>query len=181
VAGTRSNTARARARWRISAVALALLASCSSWRDEPPSRAEAFLAGRAGSRASGLATFTVVPGGLRIVVELFDAEPGPHGVHVHDIESCAALANDGGRHFNPDRHAHGEPGAASHAGDLGNLEVGDNGIGRLELVTRALTLDLGARSCLGLTIAVGATGDDFHTQPTGDSGFAIACGEIRAK
>jgi Cu-Zn family superoxide dismutase len=163
------------------ALALAACAACAGLRDEPPRRARAFLLPCNGSTASGLATFEASSGGLRVVVELFDAEPGGHGVHVHERESCAALALDGGSHFNPDRHAHGAPGASSHAGDLGTIEVGDDGIGRLELVTRALSLERGPRSCIGLTIAVADARDDFATQPHGDGGFAIACGAILAE
>jgi Cu-Zn family superoxide dismutase len=116
---------------------------------------------------------------LRVVVELFDAPPGLHGVHVHDFAGCAELERGVGHHFNPSRRPHGAPLARdSHAGDLGNLEVGSNGIGRLELVTPWLGLD-GELSVVGFTVAVTARADDGASQPDGGGGTAIACGEIR--
>ena len=145
--------------------------------------ASADIEGRSGSKLTGRATFTpAVGGGVRVVVDLSGAPPGLHGLHLHQNGDCSAAdAASAGDHFNPMGHQHGAPGAAEHhAGDFGNIEVGPDGTGHLEITVVDLTLDSGPNSVLGHAIVVHADRDDLKTQPSGKSGARIGCGVVQA-
>ena len=166
--------------WNIAAAAaLALVAgACTSAARARPLTAGAIIDGRSGSEARGIAHFTQNANGLRIVVSLVSAPPGRHSVHIDDFGDCDSVSAGG--HFNPDRRAHGALGAeSSHAGDLGDIEIADNGTGELDVVSYRLTLSNGAQSILYRTIVIDERPDDPHAQPWGDSGAPFACGVIR--
>jgi len=141
----------------------------------------AVLEGRSGQAVSGRATFTtMVDGGVRITLELRGATPGPHAVHLHTVGDCSAPdASSAGPHFDPDQHPHGGPGhTPHHAGDFGNMSVGTDGRGYLELVSPDLTLDSGPRGIVGRSLVVHEKADDLASQPAGNSGARIACGVV---
>lgn len=141
--------------------------------------ATATIEARSGSSLTGTATFTEVADGVRVVVEVAGAPPGDHAVHVHENGDCSAPdASSAGSHFNPEHHAHGGPHTAErHPGDFGNLTVGADGTGRLELVTKDLTVGESPVSVVGLSIIVHEKVDDF-SQPVGNAGGRIGCGVI---
>lgn len=143
--------------------------------------ASATIQPRSGSSLSGRATFSETPQGVRIEIVLADVEPGPHAVHVHENGDCSAPdASSAGGHFNPDGHEHGAPtGVAVHAGDLGNVWVGDDGRGRHVLLTPHLTVAPGPHSVVGRAIIVHAVADDMVSQPSGAAGARIGCGVIQ--
>ena len=140
------------------------------------------IAARSGSALRGKATFTELDGGgVRVVVDVTGVEPGKHGVHVHEKGDCSAPdATSAGDHFNPEGHPHALPASEPrHVGDLGNIEVGEDGSGHLDIVAPHGTLRAGdARSFLGRAIIVHAKSDD-GSQPSGAAGARIGCGEIR--
>lgn len=170
----------------------ALGAACQSAPESPPVQAPkatapatplsagATIEGRSGATLAGEATFTEAEGATKIVVSVRNAPPGPHAVHIHEVGDCSAPdAKSAGSHFNPDGHTHGGPtDAQHHAGDFGNMEVGADGTGTLEIVTSGLTVADGPRSVNGRAIIVHANVDDFVTQPTGNAGGRIGCGKI---
>ncbi len=114
-------------------------------------------------------------------------EPGTHGIHIHEVGSCDAsgatpYASAGG-HFNPTGASHGAPDdEGSHAGDLGNLEVADDGTIDFEITTDKVTLDPAADNSLagptGSALVIHSGEDDMATDPSGDSGSREACGII---
>lgn len=70
-----------------------------------------------------------------------------------------------------------------HAGDFGNLSVGAEGSGSLEVTTSRFTLSEGPRSVVdsdGSAIVIHQNPDDLESQPSGASGARIACGVIAA-
>jgi len=145
---------------------------------ERPAAAGAYIESRTGDDMRGIATFTGTPHGLHIVLNLVSAPPGLHSVHINDAFDCDSVA--GGGHFNPDRNAHGAFGAtASHAGDLGNIEIAANGTGVLDVLADRLTLGNDAFSIFGRTIVIDQRRDDPLAQPWGDSGAPLACGVVR--
>jgi Cu-Zn family superoxide dismutase len=145
--------------------------------------ASAEIEGRSGSTLSGRVTFTpAAGGGVGIVVDLTGAPPGTHGLHLHQNGDCSAAdASSAGDHFNPTAHQHGAPGSGMHhAGDFGNIEVGPDGKGHLELTATDLTLDPGPNCVVGHAVVVHANRDDLQTQPSGNSGPRIGCGVVFA-
>lgn len=138
----------------------------------------------------GSATFTVVPGGVRIDLQAFGLAPGAHGVHIHAVGACdgtaAAPFSSAGGHFNPTSRQHGRLNPAGwHGGDLPNLVVSASGQGSSTVVAEHLTIDGGAGALFdadGSAIVIHANEDDQQTDTgplgPGNSGARIACGLI---
>lgn len=127
----------------------------------------------------GTIKFTATLGGVLVEARVEGLAPGAHGFHVHewgDLDCTDGMCTGG--HFNPSGEAHGAPDAATrHAGDLGNLEAGADGVAVYKRLDARLRLD-GAGSILGRGIVVHAKADDFTTQPTGNAGARVATGVI---
>jgi Cu-Zn family superoxide dismutase len=133
---------------------------------------------------SGTVTFTQDGDNVRVVADFAGIDtPGEHGFHIHETGECAhdpagKHFTTAGGHWNPAGVEHACPPAdPRHAGDLGNVQVGPNGAGRMELSTTGVTLT-GADSIVGKAILLHAGEDDCKTQPTGNSGDRLACGVI---
>lgn len=96
------------------------------------------------------------------------------GFHIHSGTQCEGNADDpfaGAQgHYNPDECMH-----PYHAGDLPPLFGADGCAFSAFLTDRFSVKDI-----IGKTVIVHASPDDFMTQPSGNSGLKIACGEIRA-
>src|SRR5689334_8618702 len=129
----------------VSAALLGLALGCASSKTVPaiePAAAgphvSATLEGKSGSTLTGTATFTQTGGAVHIVVDVNNAPEGVHGVHLHEKGDCSAPdASSAGGHFNPSHMPHGSPEAPDHhAGDFGNMTVGADGHGHLELDSR---------------------------------------------
>jgi Cu-Zn family superoxide dismutase len=145
-----------------------------------PLMAAANLAPRSDGTAHGTITFTQIAGGVTITAHIEGAPPGPHGLHVHEIGDCSSEDfKSAGGHFNPTEAPHGAPtDAERHAGDLGNIEVGDSGAGHLELSSDLLTVTEGPNSTVGRAVILHDKADDLASQPTGAAGGRIACGVV---
>jgi superoxide dismutase, Cu-Zn family len=139
--------------------------------DRPP--AGAALEPRSGSMVTGFVAARPMEGGTHLSISVANATPGKHGVHLHETGDCSAPdASSAGAHWNPDGTEHGGPGAG-HAGDFGNIEVGQDGTGTLEMhVNKPLD------EVKGKALIVHAGPDDLVSQPAGDSGGRVACGVI---
>lgn len=140
----------------------------------------------ANNQPAGMATFTEVPGGIRIVVDAKGLPPGPHGLHIHEVGKCEAPEfTTAGGHFNPEKKQHGTMNPQGpHAGDLPNVTIGPDGTGRLETTTTRISLASGPASLFdadGSAIVIHAAPDDYKTDPTGNSGGRIACGIVVKK
>jgi superoxide dismutase, Cu-Zn family len=104
-------------------------------------------------------------------------------VHVHSTGKCEAPAfASAGGHFNPQNQKHGlKNPEGPHAGDLPDLYVNKDGVGRYEVLVQNMTLDTGKLSILdgdGKSVVIHATADDNMSDPAGNSGDRIACGVI---
>jgi Cu-Zn family superoxide dismutase len=146
-----------------------------------PVQAVTQLQGGEGSTVSGAVTFTQTGGSVIVAAYVEGAPAGELGIHIHEGSECAGDFTSAGGHFNPAGHPHGGPGQAeSHAGDLGNITVGEDGTGSLELTSTAITVDPGPNSVVGRTVILHEQADDLESQPTGAAGGRIACGVIQA-
>jgi Cu-Zn family superoxide dismutase len=135
---------------------------------------------KSGSKVSGKAVLTETEGGVHVVLTLEGLDPGEHGAHVHEKGDCSAAdgASAGG-HFNPQTKDHGLPGADKrHLGDLGNITIGKDGKGSLDITAPGANLKPNdPLSFIGRSIIVHAKKDDGG-QPTGNAGGRVGCGVI---
>lgn len=160
-------------------------ASCShreriaSSQPDPRAAFASFVAAPGGA-LRGTVAFTEEPGGVHIVVAVSSATPGRHGIHIHEKGDCTAPDfTSAGGHFNPSGAPHAcGPTTPRHAGDLGNISVGADGTGRLELTTKQITLSPGPLSVIGRSVVIHTGADDCVSQPAGDSGKRVACAPI---
>jgi Cu-Zn family superoxide dismutase len=118
--------------------------------------------------------------------------PGRHGVHIHEVGACDSPGfTTAGGHFDPGPFGNGNTvtNHPFHSGDLENLVVNRDGVGRLIDVTTRVTLspsDLTVFDDNGSAIIIHALEDQRSCQPdpasglcTGVSGGArLACGVI---
>lgn len=134
---------------------------------------------------TGQVTFADVPGGVRVCIDASGLPPykpaagdkqpiGPFGFHIHEKGNCivgdpAKPFEACGGHWNPTNQPHG-----NHAGDFPVL-FSNNGRARMCFFTdRFKVTDI-----LGRSVMIHENPDDYRTQPAGNSGKRIACGEIR--
>ena len=136
---------------------------------------------QSGPPLSGAAELKETADGLLVNITVSQAPPGRHGLHVHEQGQCGDGGKAAGDHYNPNRVKHGylpeEGFTGAHAGDLGNIEVGLDGTGTLELTVPGLSLRSGPHPVIGRAIILHAREDDFG-QPTGNAGGRIGCGVI---
>ncbi len=98
-----------------------------------------------------------------------------YALHIHEGNSCKGNTTDPfanvGNHYNPDFCPH-----PYHAGDLPPLWNAD-GYVFSACLTHRFTVD----EIVGKTVILHAGLDDFTSQPAGNAGIKMACGEIRRR
>ncbi|HEX3038629.1 MAG TPA: superoxide dismutase family protein [Oscillospiraceae bacterium] len=94
------------------------------------------------------------------------------GFHIHEGSACTGNAEDVfanvGPHYNPKGCPH-----PAHAGDMPPL-FGNHGYAFMVFVTDRFSVN----DVIGRTVIIHSSPDDFTTQPSGNSGTKIACGQI---
>ena len=123
------------------------------------------------------------PHGILMILELKNAAPGVHGLHIHEVGRCdAPTFESAGDHFSPDRRVHGFRSAGGpHAGDLPNIHVPASTELGVELLIPDLALSPGPRGLLGgdgSAIVIHSGPDDHRSDPAGETGDRIACGVV---
>lgn len=93
-----------------------------------------------------------------------------YGFHIHEGGSCAQGFEKPGGHYNPDMAKH-----PLHKGDLPPLAGFDG-----QAVTAFFVGGVTAAELIGRTVVIHLMPDDMKSQPSGNSGEKIACGEICA-
>lgn len=133
-----------------------------------------------GNDVNGVVRFFEEEEGIRVVAEVYDLAPNSkHGFHIHQYGDCSAVdGTSAGGHFNPQDTEHGGPESDErHVGDLGNIEVDENGFAELDMVDPMLSFE-GANSIIGRGIIIHEGEDDLESQPTGAAGSRLSCGVI---
>lgn len=105
------------------------------------------------------------------ITGLPDNDSGFFGLHIHEGGSCTGegFADTGGHFvFGQDTHPH-------HAGDLPPL-LSEHGRAFLAVRTGRFSV----WDVIGRTVVIHSGPDDFHSQPAGNAGRKLACGEIKA-
>ena len=159
------------------------LAGCDDGDGGMPPEAGAMIAPTAasGSDVTGTAVFSWIGDHVLLVIDVADASPGIHAVHIHETGDCSAAdGTSAGGHWNPDDVGHGRWGSDEfHLGDLGNIAVGEDGTGYIERTTDLWEIGTGSDwDVVGKAIIVHAGADDFTSQPSGAAGPRIGCGVI---
>jgi Cu-Zn family superoxide dismutase len=134
-------------------------------------------------RAVGEARFRQTPRGVLVQLDLRNATPGVHALHIHETGRCDAPSfESAGDHFEPAGREHGFLNRnGQHAGDLPNIDVPASRRLSVEFSVMDVTIDPGPRSLLdadGSAIVVHSGKDDHSTHPSGNSGDRIHCGRI---
>ena len=125
-----------------------------------------------GSGLTGTATFTEMDEGVHIVIEIQGATSGLHAIHLHTGSSC----DDIGPHWHPMGVPVGVSGIPVvqatrdtlpiGVGEVGNITVGEAGMGILEFKTPFWSLGGDPNTdILGKLIMIHETGDTFLTHP----------------
>ncbi len=145
--------------------------------------AEAILSSKSGSEAEGKVIFTEQDGIVTMQVKLINTKPvGPHAMHIHAIGDCSSEdGKSAGGHWNPTDTSHGKWGhKAYHKGDIGNIDIKDDFTGEFGKSTDewCLTCSDSTKNIIGKSIIVHKGLDDMKSQPSGNAGSRIACGEI---
>ena len=133
------------------------------------------------SGVTGKATFTQMGPAVMVHIEVKNMSPGQRAVHIHENGDCSAPdGSSAGGHWNPTNVAHGKWGEGEfHLGDIGNIEVGEDGTGSIELTTELWEIGTGSNiDVVGKGIIVHSGADDFVSQPSGAAGSRIGCGVI---
>ncbi|OSQ44198.1 superoxide dismutase family protein [Thalassospira sp. MCCC 1A01428] len=102
--------------------------------------------------------------------------------HIHENGKCDTASNfkTAGGHFNPTHKSHGflvKDG--SHAGDMPNQYVNDQGKMFSQVINTNVTLDDKENGVRGKAIVIHAGADDYMTQPSGAAGERLACATIK--
>ena len=120
--------------------------------------------------------------GISIQLDLHGLPAGTHAIHIHNKASCIGPDfKSAGDHFSPAHHKHGKVEGGQHEGDLPNIVVAADGNLKTTLESEHSDADLSTkslRSGAGTSLVIHEKADDYKTQPSGDSGSRIVCGEI---
>lgn len=126
------------------------------------------------SDIEGTVKFYGVHGGTVVITDIKNLPTSNqfHGFHIHEGESCSGTTEepfkDAGGHYNPTDVSH-----PNHIGDLPPILSAEGTAYSVFYTTKFYPEDI-----VGRTIILHENPDDFKTQPSGDAGMMIACGEI---
>lgn len=137
----------------------------------------AAIAHMAGNGISGTVSFYHFKGNVLVVADICGlprssepCSPGVFGFHIHSGQACTGVDfADTRGHLDLLDCPH-----PSHTGDLPPL-FSCNGAAFMAVQTGRFRLS----DIIGHTVVIHSQPDDFHTQPSGNSGTKIACGVIR--
>lgn len=144
---------------------------------ERPEAAAWVTGNTANPRLSGLVKFyQTTYGGVLVEAEIFNlpnieaqGSSNFYAFHIHEFGNCSDNFQKAGGHFNPTNASH-----PNHAGDMPPL-MGNQGYAWTAFYDKRFAID----EIIGKSVIIHAGRDDFTSQPSGDSGPMIGCGEIR--
>lgn len=167
-------------------LAVLLVGASSVWAATPAPTTVDVQVKNAKGEDLGKVTLSSLANGVRVRFDLKKLPPGEKAFHFHEKGSCVGPKfESAGAHFAPTKNAHGfDSTGGPHAGDMPNIVVAADGTAKAEFVNPHVSLAAGDNSLLrgeGTALVIHAKPDDYKTQPSGDAGDRVACGEIKAK
>lgn len=132
------------------------------------------------NKINGVVTFRQKKNGVLVTAIIYDL-PTSSGIckkdvfafHIHSGSHCTGTKDDpyadANGHFDKNNCPH-----PSHSGDMPPL-FGNDGTAYLSFLTNRFTVD----DIIGKTVIIHSSSDDFKSQPAGNPGRKIACGEIK--
>ncbi|KAG5678881.1 hypothetical protein PVAND_008509 [Polypedilum vanderplanki] len=121
---------------------------------------------------------------VHVTGEVKGLKAGLHGFHIHEFGDNTNGCMSAGAHFNPFGKDHAAPTDADrHVGDLGNITAGDDGVAKVDITDKMISLS-GELNIIGRTVVVHADPDDLGrgghdlSKTTGNAGGRLACGVI---
>jgi superoxide dismutase, Cu-Zn family len=132
----------------------------------------------------GTVRLTPAGEGVQVAIEASNLPPGARGIHFHEVGRCDTPSfESAGDHFAPAGRQHGlQNPQGPHAGDMENLDVGQDGRVNTTFTNPRVTLRQGQQNSLvdsdGTALVIHAERDDQRTDPSGESGDRIACAVI---
>ena len=137
-------------------------------------------------KPAGTVIFAAVNRGVLVEFDLSGLPPGPHGVHLHVSGNCDAKTGFTSAGpilgLGPVIRKHGLlADGGPLAGDLPNQYASADGHLHAATLTSGFGLGNGKNSIFdrdGVAIIIDQRGDDYRSQPMGESGARIACGVI---
>lgn len=121
--------------------------------------------------------------GAQLIATVKGLPPGDYAMHLHAVGRCTGPDfTSAGPHYNPAAKQHGRDNPmGAHAGDLPNITIDAKGTGMVNMMLPGLKLT-GAEGALvdadGAAVVLHARPDDYRSDPAGNAGSRIACGEI---
>jgi len=123
----------------------------------------------------GTVSFISAYSGTLVVTEIsgLPSADGVYAMHIHNGKECTGTQSDpfanAGSHLNPANTSH-----PFHMGDLPAIFSNGGYSWSAVYTNRFKPLQI-----KGYTVIIHENPDDYHTQPSGNSGSKIACGKIR--
>lgn len=137
------------------------------------------------SAVMGEVTFTEKNGSVKMHGKFSGLIPNStHAIHLHEKADCSASdGSSAGGHWNPTDEEHGKWGDNDgfHLGDIGNLKADKDGQASISFKTDKWCIECNdeRKNIIGKSVIVHKDKDDFTSQPTGNAGARISCGEIK--
>lgn len=124
--------------------------------------------------------------GVQLIARVQGLPAGDYAMHLHAVGRCAGPDfSSAGPHFNPEARQHGRDNPmGAHAGDLPNISISAKGAGDLDIMLPGLRLNDGNAPLIdgdGAAVVLHAKPDDYRSDPAGNAGARIACGEIKLR
>ena len=140
-----------------------------------------------GDVVNGIVKFRHTVGqAVEIKAEITGLTKGKHGFHVHEFGNLTNGCVSAGAHYNPHGVEHAGPeDEVRHVGDLGNIEVTEEGVTHVVTITdRLIAIHGDLNNVIGRSVVVHADEDDLgrggqsDSKTTGHAGARVACGII---